>query len=634
MPASGAIRKRSAAPALRAWVGAAVLLLAAVFVLYARALGRGFTSEDFLLVRWLGEHPPWLDLRAQLAEPWLGMRGIEFFRPVSTLLYGAEIAAFGADPRGYVMVHLVAHGLAALLLFGVTRELVRRDPATAGPPAAPWLAAVLFAVYPLHPNAVVFTASFATLSGGILALLALYGYQRSRAGGGRGWWVGSFAAFCLALGCYEATAVVPLWLAAHDQLFASRQASRRRLVAGSLPFFALLAAYFGWRRHLFGDLVGGYAATRDRLGDPFTLAADLVASLGRLHLPFFAQPAARATAVLGLLAVLAAVAFLRPDERARAAARGWVFGAVVAISAMAPFAFRPVVPANGRYWYLAAAGAAIGLAFLAAGLAAAAGARRLLRRLPWALASLVAVAWAAELVRIVDAHRRAADLAHTIQQEILRVRPAAPAAGLPLFVTGHPDFLTRPPGLNVAQVFHYGLRDSVGPPFVGRGVDVYPLPPLSDGELGPVAAAAFGRVLVWDAAVSRLRPPGLPPPPASLGDLALVGAAGEAGPAGAQAVAVRVPPGPHERFRLLLSTPINGMVVDLGAAHPTHGVLRAPLPEELLAIAARLYGNRDVFLWIEARDGRGNLTGQTRLHRLALRLAPRGDQPRSLSPIM
>ncbi|HXT22837.1 MAG TPA: hypothetical protein VN923_18970, partial [Thermoanaerobaculia bacterium] len=65
---------RATARVVPAWA-AAVALLVVVFALYARALGRGFTSEDFLLVRWFGEHPPWRDLHAQLAEPWLGMRG-------------------------------------------------------------------------------------------------------------------------------------------------------------------------------------------------------------------------------------------------------------------------------------------------------------------------------------------------------------------------------------------------------------------------------------------------------------------------------------------------------------------------------------------------------------------------------
>lgn len=624
MPVNGATRStRAAGLSVPAWLGAAALLLVALFALYVPALGRGFTSEDFLLVRYLGEHPPWLDLRAQLAEPWLGMRSIEFFRPVSTLLYGLEIAAFGTDPRGYVIVHLLTHWSAALLVFAVGRELVRRDPQMPGAAAVRWIAALLFAVYPLHPNAVVFSASFATLFGGLFALLSLYAYQRFRATSARGWWLAALAAFGLGLGSYEATAVLPLWLVAHDQLVGGGPPSRWRRLVATLPFFALLAAYFGWRHHLFGGLVGGYAATRERLGDASTLAADLLTSLGRLHLPFFAQPASVARAVVVLLAVLAAVAFLPPRRAPRAAAGAWAFGWAMAISAMAPFAFRPVVPANGRYWYLAAAGAAIGLVFLAAGLSARLGSHRWLRALPWSLAAVVGLAWASGLVRNVAAHRRAADVADSVRLALLAAKPSDAAAGLPLFVTGHPQFLTEPPGINVAQVLRYGLRDGVRPPFVdaGAAVDVYPLPPLADRELVPVALAAPGRVLVWDAATSRLRAPTAAAGTAALPELALSG----------QAVALRLPPGPFQRFRLLLATPINGMLVEADAKDVTQGVLRVPLPVDLLAISDHLYGSRDGFLWLEARDERGELTGSTRLHRLA---AAAPGQARSLSPIM
>ncbi len=623
MPAEGATRSmRSAALRAPAWVAAAALLLVAVFAFYARTLGRGFTSEDFLLVRYLGEHPPWHDLHAQLAEPWLGMRGIEFFRPVSTLLYGLEIAAFGIDPRGYVLVHLLTHWLAAMLIFAIARELVRHDPQMTGAAAAPWIAALLFAIYPLHPNAVVFIASFATLFGGFFALLSLYAYQRFRAASGRGWWLAAFVAFILALSSYEATAVLPIWLAAHDQLVVEvGPPSRWRRLLATLPFFALLTVYFGWRQHLFGDFVGGYAATRERLGDAPTLTADLFTSLGRLHLPFFSQPISVAGAAAMLLAVLAAVAFLS-RRRERAAASGWAFGWVMAISAMAPFAFRPVVPANGRYWYLAAAGAAIGVVFLAAGLSALLGSRRWLRVLPWSLAAVVGLAWASGLVRNVAAHRRAADAAESVRSALLDARPGDGTDALPLFVTGHPDFLTEPPGINVAPVLRYGLRDGVNPPFVdaSAAVDVYPLPSLADRELVPIALAS-GRVLAWDAATSRLRAPAISAAHATLSELAING----------PSIMLRVPAGHFHRFRLLLATPINGMVVEADATSVTNGVLRVPLPVDLLAISDHLYGSRDVYLWVEARDERGELAGSTRLHRLT---AAAPGQARSLSPIM
>src|ERR1700712_1564499 len=103
----------------------ALALACALLAFYGQALARPFTSEDFLLIRYLGENPPWRHLLAQLASPWLGISVVKFYRPVSTLLYGVEIAAFGGRPLGYNLVHLLLHGVNVALVWAVVRRLVR-----------------------------------------------------------------------------------------------------------------------------------------------------------------------------------------------------------------------------------------------------------------------------------------------------------------------------------------------------------------------------------------------------------------------------------------------------------------------------------------------------------------------------
>ena len=69
----------------------------------------------------------------------------------------------------------------------------------------------------------------------------------------------------------------------------------------------------------------------------------------------------------------------------------------------------------------------------------------------------------------------------------------------------------------LAQVFHYGLADSIHPPFGDAARPVYPLFPMSGAELLPVALADSGergepgaeagpgnRVYLWDGAAERL----------------------------------------------------------------------------------------------------------------------------------
>jgi protein O-mannosyl-transferase len=585
------------------WAAPAVVA-AAVLAFYGPFLGRSFTSEDFLLIRFFGEHPPWADWRALFAEPWLGIAGIRFYRPVSTLLYGLEIAAFGAAPFGYNLVHVLLHGANALLFWGIARRLLA--------PWAAFAAALLFALHPLHPNAVIFGASFATLFAGTFLLGAFLAYRRFRETGSRPAWAAAFALFALGLGSYEAAAVFPAWLLAHDLLFPGEPSPRprrfRRLLP-SLPFFALLGGYLLLRRAIFGVFVGGYEQTGERLLAPRlgALARDLATSLHRTLLPEYQAwpgPAALAASlaflILGpLLFFVAFRRFFRRSGPAREPARAWLLGGVWAVTSFAPFGFLPPVPGTGRYAYFAAAGLALALAGLAAGVAGAA------PRLRWAAAVALAVLgvyWGVLLAGMLGVYREAAETAAAVRAELLRVGEGA--AG-PVFLTRYPYFIENEAGVPLAQVLHYGVWDMVHPPFAEAGVEARPLPPLAGIELAPVALGG-GRVFAWDREAGEAR--AVSPPVGGRAELEVV----EAGP---EHLLVRVPPGPHARFRLLVAARINGAVFDLGTGERKGDLLRVELPRELLWTNERLYGG-EVYGWVEARDGQGRVTGFTRMRAL------------------
>lgn len=579
------------------WAAPAVLA-AVVLATYGPLLGRSFTSEDFLLIRFLGEHPPWGDWRALFAEPWLGIAGIRFYRPVSTLLYGLEIAAFGAAPFGYNLVHVLLHGVNVLLFRGIAGRLIA--------PWAAFAAALLFALHPLHPNAVIFGASFATLFAGTFLLGAFLAYRRFRETGSRPAWAAAFALFALGLGSYEAAAVFPAWLLAHDLLFPGEPPRRARRLLPSLPFFALLGAYLLLRRSIFGVFVGGYEQTGERLLAPRlgALARDLATSLHQTLLPEYqawpgpaALAASLAVLVLGPLAFF--VAFRRVFRRsgpARGPARAWLLGGVWAVTSFAPFGFLPPVPGTGRYAYFAAAGLALALGGLAAGVG---GVAPRLRPVAAVALAVLGVYWGVLLAGMLGAYEEAAETAAAVQAELLRVGEGA--AG-PVFLTRYPYFVENAAGVPLAQVLHYGVWDMVQPPFSDASVEARPLPPLAGAELAPVALGG-GRVFAWDREAGEARP--VSPMVGGRVELDLV----ESGP---EALLVRVPPGPHARFRLLVAARINGAVFDLGAGERQGDLLRVELPREFLWTNERLYGG-EVYGWVEARDGQGRVTGFTRM---------------------
>jgi hypothetical protein len=580
-----------------------LVLLAAVLGFYGRALHRPFTSEDFLLIRYLGENPPWRDVLAQLSQPWLGISVVKFFRPVSTLLYGIEIAAFGGEPFGYNLVHVLVHAVNAILVWAIVRSLV--DPDSRFTPLA---AALLFAVYPLHPNAVVFSASFATIFGALFFLASFAAYQRFRDRGGRIAWGASMAFFLLALGSYEAAAVLPGVLAAYDHLVGGRP--HRSRPAGYLPFFGVLGVYLLFRRWLFGVTIGGYDEYSQRLLAPQILRTveDLATSIYQLHFPVYTRmPDAWAVAASCAVLVGAPLVFWLV-RKGGGDARLWLFAWAWTLAAQAPFAFRPSVPGNGRYWYLAAAGAAMGVCFVARGVFAAI--RRPWRSLAPVAVGLLGIFWCVLLVDCVGAYVEAGRTARTIQGELLRVRPGART-----FLTRYPYFLESAAGVPVAQVYHYGVWDSLQPPFTRERAPVYPLPPLAGVELLPVLLGAPGStVYEWEEGkIQRFVPTADP----ALPEFRVLGPADGAVVNPVRDFAeVAVPPGSHVRFRLILSTRINGAVFDLV---PQSGILRADLPDEILQTSDRLYGKGLHYWWIEARDASGQVSGFSRMRRFRLK---------------
>jgi hypothetical protein len=249
----------------------------------------------------------------------------------------------------------------------------------------------------------------------------------------------------------------------------------------------------------------------------------------------------------------------------------------------------------------------MGVCFLARGVFAAS--RRPWRSLVPAAVGFLGVFWCVLLAGCVGAYVEAGRTARTIQGELLRVRP-----GSQTFLARYPYFLESEAGVPIAQVYHYGVWDSLQPPFTRERAPVYPLPPLAGAELLPLTLGLPGSaVYEWEAGeIRRFVPPTGP----ALPEFQVLGPADGAAVNPARDFAeIVVPPGSHVRFRLILSTRINGAVFDLV---PQAGVLRADLPDEILQTSDRLYGKGLHYWWIEARDASGHVSGFSRMRSFRL----------------
>ncbi len=576
-------------------------VLAALCALaYGRALGRSFVSEDFLILRQLAESPLWPTAWAHLTGPLLEVTFVGFYRPVSAFLLHLEVLLFGAAPAPYLALHLAVHVANAALVHRLALAWGGGCRATAAG------VAVVFALHPLHPNTVVFVASFATLFGAAFLFASLVLYERSLAGSGARALAGSVLLFALALGSYEQAVVLPVLIAARELLAATGRKGLGRRLRRLGPFVAVLLAYFLVRRAALGQTVAGYAAFRDRLlaGEWLELGHGVAKGVARLAWPDYDHALGAAAPVLvALLLVLGTAWGALRDCRAlrdRDALRLWLLGWLWICVSQAPFAFEGVVPANGRYAYLAAVGL---------GLAVAAGARMLARaldalglrvRAPLAVAAVtgaLAGGYFLLLAHQAGVYAEAGRTARTIQARLAELD-----AGSRAFVAGCPDFLRGARGTPLAQVFHWGLSDALAPPFVERGPVVYPLPPWPDDELLPVLERGdLGAAWRWRGAASAFDR--LSPPPASvIGRIAVRPDGG--------ALRFRAGAGRH---RLVLLTRGSASTWPAAGA-ASGGWVEQPLPREVVDSMRRLYDG-EVYAWVEARR-EGRLVAVSRLLRI------------------
>ena len=180
---------------------AAILSAAVAFALFLPTLRHGFAYDDGIT---LLENPLVREHRfAQiLLAPYHTGPSQTIptgaYRPLTIASFAAQHAMHGLSPAGYhagnILLHALVSALAAWVAAAAVRTLGRRE-AEAGPAAL--LAGLLFAVHPVHVEAVANVSGRAELLAAACGLGALLAFARARA---TGWVAGSVLLFlaCLA----------------------------------------------------------------------------------------------------------------------------------------------------------------------------------------------------------------------------------------------------------------------------------------------------------------------------------------------------------------------------------------------------------------------------------------------------
>jgi hypothetical protein len=238
------------------WLALGVSIAVLALLSSVTGLGNGFAYDD----RWIilendrvhSLHQSW---RVFNETYWPNIRGAALYRPLTILLYAVQWAVGHGSPRVFHVVNVALYVTACVLVLWLALQCLPRG--------AAWIAAALFAVHPVHVEAVGNVVGQAELWTAVTMIGAVAIYLRDRRNGLP---LASRSAF-LIMGLYafgmlvkENAIILPALIIATDLfLVKDRRPWRERAdsLASLMVWMGLLAAVFLWVRVRITGEVGG-----------------------------------------------------------------------------------------------------------------------------------------------------------------------------------------------------------------------------------------------------------------------------------------------------------------------------------------------------------------------------------------
>jgi tetratricopeptide (TPR) repeat protein len=237
-----------------------LLVLLATFFLYSRTLTYTFVYDDIHLIPNNSHLLSWRYVPVYFGQSfWSHIPGNQtnVYRPFFLIWLRLHMVAFGTQPWGWHLTALLANVLVSGLVYLLALRLLKHQLAAV-------IAAAVFAVHPIHVEAVAWISGVSeTLGAGLLLLgFLFYLKQRTDSSGVSYWLVLSLLCFSLAVLTKETEVVLPLLIVAYE--YTLGRSTRRRLWGIRLiPYLVILGVYFVLRSLAMHGLNPGEAGFHD-----------------------------------------------------------------------------------------------------------------------------------------------------------------------------------------------------------------------------------------------------------------------------------------------------------------------------------------------------------------------------------
>jgi protein O-mannosyl-transferase len=252
----------------------AVAVGLAAVVPYLNAVGNEFVLDDTRLIRDNLRIRSLANIPHLFASPYWDVEGPQaLYRPLVLASYAVNYAVHGLSPAGYSIVNVTLHAAVSLLLFALVRRI-------GGSLFAAGVAGLLFAVHPIHTEAVTGISGRPELLAALFFLVAVHLHRLVPSAGrtGAAWRAAALASFGCALLSKESAIMLVLVLPVMDAIAPAKDRAgepvrpRSRIVTDYVPFIAVALVYLALRRAVLGGVViaGSAIAALDNPMVPIT----------------------------------------------------------------------------------------------------------------------------------------------------------------------------------------------------------------------------------------------------------------------------------------------------------------------------------------------------------------------------
>lgn len=351
-----------------------VIITAAIFAVYLNSIGGGFVGDDNgfietnLAIRDLGNIPDFFIASKTLAgydADW----GTIIYRPLRTLSYAFDYALWGLNPAGYHITSIILHALVSITLYFLISRLLKI-------PTVAFLGSLVFALHPVHIEAVAWISSRADLIGMLFLNLTLLAYIRYRSGGPSAYLalalVLSFIAYLGKETMVSLPAVIVLYDYASQKGKGIKDLLRSNFVSWAL-FSIVCAAYLVFRFQMTGRMSTTQGWWGGTVASNFLMMAKATAVYIRLivlpvklNLHYLIKPAYSPfdpwvlVSLITILFTLSAAVYFHFKNRMAAFFIAWFYAGLVPIANIVPISFSMMAE---RYIYMPSAGPIIAMCY-------------------------------------------------------------------------------------------------------------------------------------------------------------------------------------------------------------------------------------------------------------------------------